>query len=306
MTFLKVFDVDGDGNIDFDEMRMMLKCCLEETPSMDKEEAIDDLTAVLFKECDADDSGSINFEELRSALKRNEALFKALSVSTSIWIKPKFINKQKKTHIKRIKDTIVNNRSTFIFWSAYIAISLACICTAYDNYHNKAPWLIVARIFGNLLNFNCALILVLVLRKHFTWIREKGGCSVLPIDDFIEIHKIIGIIILIQTMIHTVAHVFNLYFECIRLEANYLTSMFTWNLSIGYPTGVIELVLLFIILLFAMPYVRNRGHFQLFYWFHMLTIPWLLIMLLHGKVFYKWLIAPAGCYIIEKVDIYFY
>lgn len=50
-----------------------------------------------------------------------------------------------------------------------------------------------------------------------------------------------------------------------------------------------------------MPYVRNHGFFQLFYWFHMLTIPFSLIMLLHGKNFYKWLIMPGMCYAIEKI-----
>ena len=42
-------------------------------------------------------------------------------------------------------------------------------------------------------------------------------------------------------------------------------------------------------------------NFQLFYWFHMLTIPWFLIMLLHGKAFWRWLLLPFFCYIVEKI-----
>ena len=298
---IKVFDIDGDGSIDFDEMRMMLKCCLEDTPSLDKDEAIDDLTAVLFKDCDADDSGTICFDELRMALKRNEALFKALSVSTSIWIKPKFIHKKKKTRLMRLRDMIVNRRATLIFWSAYLLINLACMLTAFFTYYGNSPWLVTARVMGNSLNFNCAFILVLVLRKHFTWIREKGGCAFLPIDDFIEIHKIVGIVILIETLIHTFVHLINLYNVCADTGYNYLESLFTWKITIGFPTGIIDLVLFIVILIFSMPYVRNHGFFQLFYWIHMLTIPFLLIMLLHGKAFYKWLIVPGFCYAVEKV-----
>ena len=32
----------------------------------------------------------------------------------------------------------------------------------------------------------------------------------------------------------------------------------------------------------------------------MLTIPWLIIMLLHGPNFWKWLIFPGSLYLIEK------
>lgn len=151
------------------------------------------------------------------------------------------------------------------------------------------------------MNFNCAFILVLVLRKHFTWLRTKGGSSILPIDDFIEIHKIVGIVIVVETIIHTIAHLINLFIVCRDSELNYWDSLFTWSISLGYPTGIIVTFLLGFIVVFSMPYVRNRGYFQLFYWFHTLTIPFLLIMLLHGKVFYKWLIIPALGFTIERV-----
>ena len=127
---------------------MMLKCCLEETPSMDKEEAIDDLAAVLFKDCDADDSGTITLEELKSALKSNDALFQALSVCTSIWIKPKFINKKKKTKFKRFIEMVVNRRATFIFWTSYILVNLACILSALFTYIDHSFLVIIARTMG--------------------------------------------------------------------------------------------------------------------------------------------------------------
>lgn len=303
MEFLfKVFDVDNDGHMDYSEMRMMLKCCLENSPSLDMEETVDDLAAALFKDTDKDESGDISIEELKSAFKRHESLFNTLSVSTSIWIKPKFINKtSKRTWYSKIKDSVVNNRAHFVFWSVYTFVHFLCALVAFVSYMDKSIFVIFARICGNSLNFNCSLILVLVLRKHFTWLRSKGGCSFIPIDDFIAIHKKIGIIILVEALIHTIAHFINLYFVCIQTRYNYWNALFTWELNLGYPTGIIELVLLFIILIFAMSFVRNRGYFQLFYWFHSLTIPWLIIMLFHGKAFWRWILLPGFCYLIEKV-----
>ena len=36
----------------------------------------------------------------------------------------------------------------------------------------------------------------------------------------------------------------------------------------------------------------------------MLTLPWLIIMLLHGPRFWKWLAVPGGLYAIEKIRRY--
>jgi predicted ferric reductase len=123
----------------------------------------------------------------------------------------------------------------------------------------------------------------------------------LPLDHFIDIHKTIGIIILIETLIHTVAHLVNLFNECAIYKTNYWIILFTDKESIGYPTGVIEFLLLVVILLFALPCVRSRGYFQLFYVVHLLTIPWLFIMLLHGKQFWKWLLIPGILYAVENI-----
>lgn len=306
MEFLfKVFDIDNDGKIDLQEMRMMLKCCLEDLPSLDKDETVEELAIALFQDIDVDSSGDISLDELKEAFKRHKSLFKTLTVSTSIWIKPKYTSKNSKyVYFNKLKEKISNNQAYFIFWSAYFAITIACMATAYSNYKDAAPWVIVARMFGNSLNFNCSLILALVLRKHCTWLRVQGANQLIPIDHFIEIHKKLGIIIMVQSVIHTVAHFINLYIVCEKENSNYWDSMFTSVRNLGYPTGVLELILLIIILIFASPIVRKSGHFQLFYCFHLLTIPWLIIMLLHGKKFWIWLLLPGFCYAIEAIMKY--
>lgn len=298
-----VFDVDNDGRLDFDEMKMMLKCCLEDSPSLDMQETVDDLAAILFQDVDGDQSGDISLEELKAAFRKHESLFKTLTVSTSIWIKPKFASSQPKHQwYHKLKERIINKRPQCIFWAMYTLISIACIIAAYEQYANEPSiYYIFARIFGNLLNFNSSLILVLVLRKHLTWMREKGAAYFVPIDESIEIHKQVGIIIAVYTVIHTFFHMVHLYIECHEQLINFWTALFTAQLSVGYPTGIIEFFILLIILVFAMPYVRNKGFFQVFYWFHLLTIPWLLIMAIHSKAFWKWLLVPMFCYAVEKI-----
>jgi hypothetical protein len=167
--------MDGDGSIDFNELRMLLKCCLEDSPSLSVDEGVDDLAIALFRNTDIDCSGEITLDELKGAFKRHDSLFKTLSINTSIWIKPKFINQRKKRNVyKNFKETLVNRRGLFVFWVVYGLIHIATTIYAYCEYYKETSLYICARIFGNGLNFNCALVLVLVLRKHFTWLRTKG------------------------------------------------------------------------------------------------------------------------------------
>jgi hypothetical protein len=89
------------------------------------------------------------------------------------------------------------------------------------------------------------------------------------------------------------------------------------RLGLGYITGVIVFILGTIFYIMCLPFVRKSGYFQviifkkkkrnvffllkLFYWCHMLTLPWLIIMLFHGPTFWKWLVFPGSLYLIEKI-----
>lgn len=305
MEFLfKVFDINNDGLIDFEEMKMLLKCCMDETPYVDLDQTMEELAAYLFTKTDKDDSGDISFEELKNAFIKYDVIFSQLTFSTSIWIKPKYI---KPRHGKKAKcfykanDFIENNIPLVIFWSLYITIHLICSLYAVFSYIDSSIWVIIARFFGASLNFNCSLVLVLMLRKHFTWLRTKGGNKLLPLDEFIDMHKLIGVIILVEALIHTIAHFINLYFVCIEKQFNFLEVLLTNRLNLGYPTGVLEIVLYLVIFICAMPFVRRGGYFQIFHWCHMLTIPWLFIMTLHGKKFWIWILVPLFCYTLENI-----
>ncbi|CAF4386567.1 unnamed protein product, partial [Adineta steineri] len=85
---------------------------------------------------------------------------------------------------------------------------------------------------------------------------------------------------------------------------SYLDALLTTKLGIGYITGIIEFVIGAIFYIMCLPFVRKSGYFQLFYWCHMLCLPWLIIMLLHGPHFWKWLLIPGFLYLIEKIRRY--
>lgn len=68
---------------------------------------------------------------------------------------------------------------------------------------------IIANLLGQCLNFNCAFILVLMLRRCITFLRTRGYGSILPLDQHIYFHKIAGWLIFGYSFWHSLMHTFN-------------------------------------------------------------------------------------------------
>ena len=60
------------------------------------------------------------------------------------------------------------------------------------------------------LNFNCAFILVLMLRRCISFLRSTRLAPYLPLDQHILFHKMVGVVIAIESAVHTVAHLGNI------------------------------------------------------------------------------------------------
>lgn len=59
------------------------------------------------------------------------------------------------------------------------------------------------------LHLDCALVLLLTLRRSFTWLRSRGMDWLLPLDRTIYFHKMIGWLICVFSVVHTLAHIIN-------------------------------------------------------------------------------------------------
>jgi len=62
---------------------------------------------------------------------------------------------------------------------------------------------------GQALNFNCAFVVVLMLRTSLTWLRMKGAANFLPLDNHVYLHKMCGICIVFFGFLHTAMHLIN-------------------------------------------------------------------------------------------------
>lgn len=181
---------------------------------------------------------------------------------------------------------------------------------------NNSTFFIVA---GQCLNFNCAFALVLMLRQCITFLRTRGFGAFIPLDNHIYLHKLTGIVIAFFSLIHTIMHVMN--FSIIVVNHPEINKQnFTlaeWMLTTrpglyglcngcANPTGIGLATILLIMFVCSAPFVRRKGSFEVFYWTHLLYIPFWFLVLLHGPNFYKWFCVPLLIYLIERANKYDY
>lgn len=207
-----------------------------------------------------------------------------------------------------------NNYVYIVFISIFILINITLFVSRLYEYRRSNGYVMLARACGQCLNFNCSFILVVMLRHCITFLRSHGFNSVLPLDQHIYLHKITGVLIGAFSIIHTLMHLLNfgtvVVNDAILNRNNY--TVFEWlftnhpglfGLVEGWanPTGFVLVLLLIVMTICSMPFVRRGGCFEIFYWSHLLYIPFWIVMILHGPNFWKWFVGPGTIYLIERI-----
>ncbi|XP_028394802.1 NADPH oxidase 5-like [Dendronephthya gigantea] len=309
----KVYDIDGNGELDRGEMRTVLESCVEESSlSMDHQQ-LEELTEVLFEESDTERKGFITFDELRNFLDKFPGIAENLTISAGKWLTPP--TKPKKKPISRYIpkyftwNYISNNPDRVGFIFVYLLINAALMIWVGIVRAPMGVFVVLARIHGMCLNLNCTFVLVLMLKLCLTWVRTTWFRNVLPIDDHIMFHKLVGFFIAYLSFGHTIGHL-GFYISTPEINGTQIAVweyLFTTKAGQGWfhgsagITGLILLLILIVMVICSQPFVRNKGYFELFYWTHHLFIAFWVLIILHAPNFWKWIIVPGVLYIIERV-----
>uniref|UniRef100_A0A3Q3EH24 NADPH oxidase, EF-hand calcium binding domain 5 n=1 Tax=Labrus bergylta TaxID=56723 RepID=A0A3Q3EH24_9LABR len=315
----QVYDVDGQwsqethaytrsGSIDPDELRTVLKSCLRESAISLPEEKLDDLTLALFESADKDNSGAITFEELKAELENFPEVMENLTISAANWLKPPESD-QKKRHAPRYLTRAYwqNNSRKLLFLCLYACLNLLLFTFAMLQHKQGGAWYMVAKGCGQCLNFNCTFVMVLMLRRCLTWLRATWVVRVLPLDQNILLHQIVGYAILCFTLVHTVAHIFNFVQLSHSSEFSLWEYLLTTRPGIGWVkgtaslTGVVLQVVICLMVLCSSTFVRRSGHFEVFYWSHLSYVLVWSVLLVHCANFWKWFVVPGLLFLLEKI-----
>ncbi|XP_072043086.1 NADPH oxidase 5-like [Amphiura filiformis] len=304
----------GKDTIEYEELRTILRSCAAESAWQLRDEKLDELTQMLFEEADSDGSGNICFEELRAQLEKYPEFAENLTISASELLRPPKQRKQANNGncCNISAKNIRNNVDMIIFMTLYISINIACIVSgalvAYRQYPDS-PWAMVARSSGRCLSFNCVFIVVLMLKRCLTVLRNTKLSTYLPMDQHVDLHKFVGYAIVFFSVIHTCGHTTNYVQWSQNNETNYtlIDYLFTTKPGIGWVfgtaniTGWALLYVLAVIVLFSTPYIRRKGYFRVFYLTHQLAIIFWILLLVHSGTFWMWALLPGAIYIVERI-----
>ena len=133
--------------------------------------------------------------------------------SPSNWLK--LHHKRKKpslveTFTKKVANLVKNKKPLLFLLILHTLVSVACFVGSAVRYRTSNGWVIVARGCGMTLNYHGAVLALSMARRSLTYLRNTQIGRYLPVDDHVEVHKVLGVSTVVLGLIHTVCHLANI------------------------------------------------------------------------------------------------
>lgn len=163
-----------------------------------------------------------------------------------------------------------NQQSVFFTLLIYLLFTGSLFGARWYTYSCTTALLAQARACGQVLNFHCAFILLMILRKTITILRSFGLGRYLPLDHYVYFHKLTGWSIAFFSAWHTLAHLGNFWTISKVTTIPYLDLLFSPNLGIGWIGGLACLsgwllcLVLVLMLVLSLNFIRRSGKFEVF------------------------------------------
>lgn len=298
----KLHDHDDDGSIDESELLRMISLGLAESDIRMRPGASPEaLTRRLLREADTNGDGRISFDEFEVVVKKHPRILEQMTRSEALWIVPsedllgRLEPKQKPTLAQRTRRWLENHWRAALVVLAWGVANLALLASVYFGEAGD-PLVRLGNATGHALSMNAAVVLLPVLRRLMTKLRATGVGRVVPIDDAIDFHGMVG-----HTMFGlALAHAGTLVLA--RTFGHGLGSLVTlFTGTVRGITGGVLLVAFFVMWAFALERVRRSRRFEAFYFTHLLYVVWLIGAAIHEPAFLLWTAVPIAALAIEQI-----
>lgn len=285
----RLHDDDGDGRLQREELDRMLHIGLVENGVLLGAEDTSRLLGALLMAADLDRDGEVTFDEFKRLVERRPELLARIAEQGVALLRPRARVGPRRRDLEALG--WIRRWGVLGFWlGLFVAANLWLFVGAFVAYREQGAslWIQIARGCGACLNLDAPLLLVPMLRHLWTSVRRTWWHRVLPLDELVGIHRLIGEAVFGFSLVHTAAH---------------LTNVVTSGAPLWSPantTGFVLLGLLALIWACARDRVRAAGRFELFHWVHASFWLWFAVALLHGPVLWMWLLAPGIAYVAER------
>lgn len=293
----RLHDADGDGALSREDLSQYLQASSQESRLNFRSDQVEQLLITLLFSQTRKEDEAVPFPAFKRILQHYPKVDEQLTLGAVAWLQPrpeahKHALPNLKQHYREAKRYIDNNRAKVACLTIYIGINIFLFSRAFIQYGHAGAniYVQIARGCGACLNLNGALILLPMLRHTLTWLKATRLRHVIPLDQNIAFHRLIGLVMFALSMVHTIAHLLNYS----TLQKPLSHSLFLTQAGL---TGVLLLVVFALMAYFES---RRRMHFELFYFSHLAFVLWFVLALLHGPVFWKWALLPIIAYGIER------
>jgi predicted ferric reductase len=263
----------------------------------------DQLALALLRAADTDRDGRISFDELEAIVKQRPELLARLTRSEAIWIAPNeelivLLDEHGKKAPGRVARFLENRAMPALFVTLFAIANVAVF--AYAVLHGRAsassdPAMRIGRALGACIDLDGALILVPMMRRLLTWVRATPLGRVVPVDDAITFHKIVGHTLFALGVTHTAA------FVIAYMNGHASDSPMHVFASSHGATGAALLAVFGVMWIFSLAFIRRSSRFELFYFTHLLYVAWFALAIVHAARFGLIAGAAALAFVVEQI-----
>jgi predicted ferric reductase len=260
----------------------------------------DRLAHVLLTSADRDGDGRISFEELEAVILKHPELLWKMTRNEAMWIAPNedllaWLEDKRVGRAEREGAWLEHGWAPRVFTAVFFAVNVAlfvhAMARAAPNHANLT--MLVGRAFGKCLDFCGALILLPMMRGLVTRVRATWLSRILPVDEAVSFHRIIGHTMWALGIAHSGAAVF----AYVQGHGPRFLQLLEARRGL---TGVLLLGVLGVMWFFSLHFIRRSKKFELFYFTHLLYLAWLGLAIAHAPSLLPWFGVPLLGFLIEQ------
>ncbi|MDB4996084.1 MAG: putative ferric reductase [Myxococcaceae bacterium] len=291
-------DHDGDGAIEPVELvRMITLGLAEDDVTVDSGHA-ERLAQRVFADADRNGDGRISFDEFASALEGRHDLLLQMTRSEARWIAPNedILARLDAPRRTRVAEIVANRWPSIAIVLLFIlANAVVFAATLLQPTRRPTPEILkLADACAACLNLDAALIVIPVLRRILTRVRATRIGRIVPVDDAIDFHRLVGWSIVVFGLAHGAGHLA----AWVQKVNPHLQTL----LSKEGVTGLLLVAVVLVMWFFARKAIRRTRHFELFYFTHLLYLAFFALAALLAPSLLGWAAVPLLGLVFEQIS----